>query len=60
MCSFFDRAMINQALRSEQPLEIVPSRDEIGHGTFLAGTACGTADLSQDFSGAVPQAAIAW
>lgn len=56
---FFDRAMINQALRSEQPLEIVPSRDEIGHGTFLAGTACGTADLSQDFSGAVPQAAIA-
>lgn len=33
---------INRALESDNPLEIVPSQDEDGHGTFLAGVACGT------------------
>ena len=56
---FFDEDMINQALRSESPLEIVPSRDDIGHGTFMAGVACGSADETQDFSGAAPRTAIA-
>ena len=29
---------INQALQSDDPYSIVPSRDEIGHGTAIAGT----------------------
>ena len=56
---FFDREMINRALQAERPFDVVPSRDELGHGTFMAGVACGNADTAEDFSGAVPQAAIA-
>ncbi len=32
---------INAALASDDPYSIVPQRDEIGHGTFLAGIAAG-------------------
>jgi hypothetical protein len=32
----YDRARINEALRSGDPLSIVPETDSVGHGTFLA------------------------
>lgn len=50
---------INEALRSENPLEIVPSSDEDGHGTFLASVAAGSADVENQFLGAAPEAALA-
>lgn len=50
---------LNAALESEDPFSIVPSRDTDGHGTFLAGVACGGEDVENDFIGAVPQAQIA-
>ncbi len=50
---------INQALQSSNPLERVPTMDENGHGTFLAGVAAGGADLSRNFIGAAPHAEIA-
>lgn len=50
---------INRALASEDPYEIVPSRDTNGHGTFLAGVACGGADMENDFIGAAPDCQIA-
>lgn len=50
---------INRALQSENPYDIVPSRDTNGHGTFLAGVACGSEDVENDFIGAVPEAEIA-
>jgi len=50
---------INQALRSENPLSVVPSQDEDGHGTFLASVAAGNADEDNDFTGAAPEASIA-
>ncbi len=50
---------INKALESENPYEIVPTRDTNGHGTFLAGVAAGGMDLDNDFSGAAPNAQIA-
>lgn len=50
---------INRALASENPLDVVPSHDEEGHGTFLAGVACGSEDIANDFIGAAPQAEIA-
>lgn len=40
--SEYVRERINLALRSEEPLEVVPSRDEIGHGTALASVAAGS------------------
>lgn len=50
---------INLALNSDNPYEIVPSRDEDGHGTFLAGVACGGEDAENDFIGASPASRIA-
>ena len=50
---------INQALSSSNPFEVVPSNDEIGHGTALAGIACGSSIPEQDFSGAAPLSQIA-
>jgi len=49
---------INRALESDNPLEIVPSRDEEGHGTFLAGAACGNDMPESNFSGVAPLASI--
>ena len=51
---------LNRALASEQPLELVPSTDTSGHGTFLAGVAAGRQiQSSTTFSGAAPDAALA-
>ncbi len=50
---------INRALSGENPYEAVPSRDENGHGTFLAGVACGGEDVANNFIGAAPNARLA-
>lgn len=51
---------LNRALDSEHPLELVPSKDTNGHGTFLAGVAAGRELQSPStFSGAAPDAALA-
>ena len=57
--AFYGEEEINAALQAEQPQSIVPERDESGHGTFLAGVACGSADAGAEFSGAAPLAQIA-
>ncbi len=49
---------INQALQSDNPLQIVPSMDENGHGTMLAGIAAGSENEENRFSGVVPDADI--
>lgn len=37
--STYTRQQINEALQTEHPLELVPTMDEDGHGTFLAAVA---------------------
>ncbi len=49
---------INQALNDPNPLSIVPSVDEIGHGTMLAGIAAGSEIAESDFSGVVPDSEL--
>ena len=55
----YTAAQINLALNSDDPASIVPTRDENGHGTFLASIAAGNRDERAGFSGAAPRASIA-
>lgn len=54
----FPREQINNALSSPNPLDIVPSTDEIGHGTALAGVAAGFPHSDYAFTGVAPKAEI--
>ena len=54
----YKREEINRALQSEDPLSIVPTQDESGHGTFMAGIAAGNNDQEHDFTGAAPLSEI--
>lgn len=57
--SEYTREEIDRALLSEDPYGIVPSRDEIGHGTIMASAAAGSILTGeQAFSGAAPEAFI--
>ena len=57
--SEYKTEQINAALRAENPLETVPSMDTNGHGTFVAGVACGSEDVEDNFIGAAPFSEIA-
>lgn len=50
----YSREQINEALQAENPFSVVPTRDEDGHGTFLASVAAGRETTS--FIGAAPGA----
>lgn len=57
--SEYTEEMLNEALRSNDPLEIVPSTDDIGHGTFTASLAAGGGNPEENFLGAAPEATLA-
>jgi len=54
----YTREHINVALRSEDPLSIVPSVDSNGHGTAIASVIAGKPNQDQSFSGVVPEAEL--
>ena len=56
--SEYTREAIDRALREEDPFSVVPSRDENGHGTYVASLAAGGADEENQFLGAAPEAVI--
>ncbi|SHK72214.1 Subtilase family protein [Anaerocolumna jejuensis DSM 15929] len=47
----YNNGMINEALKAENPLAVVPSMDTIGHGTMMAGIAGGSKNTESGFSG---------
>lgn len=49
---------LNEALQNENPLEVVPVTDEIGHGTFVTGLAAGNVVEDEEFTGIAPNADI--
>jgi len=54
----YSMEQINQALASENPTEIVPSIDEVGHGTMMAAVAGGNVDEDAGFEGVAPDAEL--
>lgn len=57
--SEYTKEMIQRALESENPRELVPSTDELGHGTAAASVAAGSRiDGSSRFVGAAPECNI--
>lgn len=55
----YSREQINLALQSDDPLSIVPSMDEIGQGTAMAGIAAGYYQDNFSFIGTAPDAELA-
>lgn len=55
----FSKKEIDEALKQAEPFAVVPSRDENGHGTFLAGIAAGGENREEDFEGIASGAEIA-
>lgn len=55
----FSARQINEALAEAEPYEKVPSRDENGHGTFMAGIAAGGVNRENDFTGIATGAELA-
>lgn len=51
--------MLNDALKLENPAELIPTQDDIGHGTFLASIAAGSGVPEEDFLGAAPESTLA-
>ena len=55
----YTKEEIDIALKSENPFQIVPSTDTVGHGTFLASIAAGREDPENpDFIGAAPDSEL--
>lgn len=52
----YSKDQINEALQSENPLELVPSMDAIGHGTMIAGIAGGSENVENNFMGVATDA----
>lgn len=55
----YTNAQLNEALKSNNPLEIVPTTDPVGHGTAIASVAAGSSlKGGLQFLGAAPDADI--
>lgn len=50
---------INQAILADNPLEVVPSIDDNGHGTGIASIIAGTDSTTEGFIGVVPYSELA-
>lgn len=55
----YNKEMINKAINSDNPLSIVDSTDVIGHGTHVAGIACGGGKIDPKYYGVAPRSSIA-
>ncbi|SHO51892.1 S8 family peptidase [Anaerocolumna xylanovorans] len=54
----YSKEQINLALQSSDPLSVIPVTDDIGHGTIMAGIACGSEDKDNHFQGVASEAEL--
>ncbi len=54
----YSKEDIDRANASDEPYSLIPARDEIGHGTFMASIAAGNENLEENFTGVAPEASI--
>jgi subtilisin family serine protease len=55
----YNKQTINEAIKSSNPFSIIPLSDDTGHGTLVAGIACGGGRIDEMYKGAAPNASIA-
>lgn len=55
----YNKQMINEAIKSNNPFSVVPSIDNSGHGTHVAGIACAGGRINQMYRGVAPNSSIA-
>ncbi|MDB2158132.1 S8 family serine peptidase [Clostridium butyricum] len=56
--NIYNKQMIEEAIKSSNPYSIVPSIDNTGHGTHVAGIACAGGNINPMYRGAAPNASI--
>jgi subtilisin family serine protease len=56
--SEYNKSLINNALMSKDPLSVVPSTDENGHGTAIASIIAGSVNSDHSLSGIVPESEL--
>ena len=54
----YNENQINEALKSNNPYSIVPSDDNIKHGTHVAGIACAGGNIPLNYYGVAPKSSI--
>ena len=54
----YSKSQINKALKTKNPYDIVQSRDDVGHGTHVAGIACAGGNISSKYYGVAPESSI--
>ena len=57
--NIYNKEMINNAIKSNNPYSIIPSIDNTGHGTHVSGIAAAGGNINEQYKGAAPNASIA-
>ena len=55
----YNKEIINEAIKASDPYSIIPSIDITGHGTHVAGIACGGGNIPNAYKGVATEASIA-
>ncbi|WP_010297928.1 S8 family peptidase [Clostridium senegalense] len=55
----YNKAQIDEAIKSPNPYNIVPHQDRVGHGTHVAGVACAGGKIPTKYYGVAPESSIA-
>ena len=56
---FWNKNEINEAIKSKNPFELIPSVDTKGHGTHVAGIACAGGKINKRYYGVAYESSIA-